>query len=212
MAPVRGCGDRVSEVGDVEFAIARAAVHANYICRSYSFLAPAFVIFISTAGPRRLVPRDLTVLDRLGLGLMIGGCIWPALSSYAPHQVRACNPAIASLTLSASRLAFLAGFGVEGVFSMLQTLVRRIFPAGQDNRPRWRRRDQRCGPDPRTAPAAVLSDEARGLPGLGVVSGAALQPHSACGDKSRGSAHVVLRPRTNAAPSAAGGQAGSVRR
>jgi hypothetical protein len=36
--------------------------------------------------------------------------------------------------LSVSGIAFLAGFGVEGVFSMLQTLVSRVFIAAEEAR------------------------------------------------------------------------------
>ena len=125
-----------SDVGDVEFAIAPAlAVHANYILPViFAFLGAAAFVILDFYGKVResvLVPRDhLLSWIRLGLGLMIGGCIGLLVSSYAPPTSTGVQSSlIASLTLSASGLAFLAGFGVEGVFSMLQTLVRRIFPA-----------------------------------------------------------------------------------
>jgi hypothetical protein len=120
--------------GDVEFAIAPAlAVHANYILPViFAFLGAAAFVILDFYGKVRdsvLVPRDnLLSWIRLGLGLMIGGCIGLLVSSYAPPPQAALQSSlIASLTLSASGLAFLAGFGVEGVFSMLQGLVRRIF-------------------------------------------------------------------------------------
>ena len=125
-----------SDVGDVEFAIAPAlAVHANYILPViFAFLGAAAFVVLDFYGKVResvLVPRDhLLSWIRLGLGLMIGGCIGLLVSSYAPPPSAGVQSSlIASLTLSASGLAFLAGFGVEGVFSMLQTLVRRVFPA-----------------------------------------------------------------------------------
>jgi hypothetical protein len=52
------------------------------------------------------------------------------VSSYAPPPPAGVQSGLfVSLTLSASGLAFLAGFGVEGVFSMLQALSRRMFSA-----------------------------------------------------------------------------------
>ncbi len=125
-----------SDDGDVEFAIAPAlAVHANYILPViFAFLGAAAFVVLDFYGKVResvLVPRDhLLSWIRLGLGLMIGGCIGLLVSSYAPPPGAGVQSSlIGSLTLSASGLAFLAGFGVEGVFSMLQTLVRRVFPA-----------------------------------------------------------------------------------
>jgi len=119
---------------DVEFAIAPAlAVHANYVLPLiFAFLGAAAFVILDFYGKVRdsvLVPRDhLLSWIRLGLGLMIGGCIGLLVSSYAPLPAAgAQSGVIASLTLSASGLAFLAGFGVEGVFTLLQTLVRRMF-------------------------------------------------------------------------------------
>jgi hypothetical protein len=119
---------------DVEFAIAPAlAVHANYVLPViFAFLGAAAFVILDFYGKVRdsvLVPRDhLLSWIRLGLGLMIGGCIGLLVSSYAPlPPASAQSGLIVSLTLSASGLAFLAGFGVEGVFTLLQTLVRRMF-------------------------------------------------------------------------------------
>jgi hypothetical protein len=71
---------------------------------------------------------------RLVLGVAVGACIGLFFTSYAPSTPPLQSPEtgggtalIASLSLSASGLAFLAGFGVEGVFTMLQQLVGRIF-------------------------------------------------------------------------------------
>jgi len=125
-----------SDGGDVEFAIAPAlAVHANYILPViFAFLGAAAFVVLDFYGKVRdsvLVPRDhLLSWIRLGLGLMIGGCIGLLVSSYAPPPPAGVQSGLfVSLTLSASGLAFLAGFGVEGVFSMLQGLARRMFSA-----------------------------------------------------------------------------------
>ena len=79
-----------------------------------------------------LHPRDFFLAwVRLALGLVVGACVGLFSSSYAPVQPVAgtqnASALIATLTLSASGVAFLAGFGVEAVFSRLQSLVNRIF-------------------------------------------------------------------------------------
>lgn len=83
-----------------------------------------------------LAPRD-AVLSwiRLVLGMVLGACVGlffstanPSLGGTAPNGAALAD----SIALSASDLAFIAGFGVEGVFGMLDSLVRRIFSANQD--------------------------------------------------------------------------------
>jgi hypothetical protein len=48
-------------------------------------------------------------------------------SASVPAQAGPTQNLVAALSLSASGIAFLAGFGVEGVFSMLQQVVSRVF-------------------------------------------------------------------------------------
>ena len=92
--------------------------------------AAAFVIldFYSKLRDSLLGPRD-HVLSwiRLVLGSVIGACIGLFFSSYGPHAPGPQADLIGALTLTASGVAFLAGFGVEGVFAMLGTLVQRVF-------------------------------------------------------------------------------------
>ncbi len=94
--------------------------------------------FWSKAKGSQLEPRDSWLgWIRLVLGLVVGTCIGLFFTAYGPIETHAASAAagsdlISSLTLSASGLAFLAGFGVEGVFNMLQELVQRVFPAKAD--------------------------------------------------------------------------------
>ncbi len=86
-------------------------------------------------GTAMLEPRDSWLSwIRLVLGFVVGACIGLFFTSYAPTQISQPTPTdtgsalLSSLSLSASGLAFLAGFGVEGVFNMLQELSPRVFP------------------------------------------------------------------------------------
>ncbi len=92
--------------------------------------AAAFVIldYYSKLRDSLLGPRD-HVLSwiRLVLGSVIGACIGLFFSSYGPQAPGLQADVIGALTLTASGVAFLAGFGVEGVFAMLGTLVKRVF-------------------------------------------------------------------------------------
>ena len=91
--------------------------------------------FWGKAKASQLEPRDGWLgWIRLVLGLVVGTCIGLFFTSYGPIQAQpaagaAGSDLLSALTLSASGLAFLAGFGVEGVFSALQGLVQRVFPA-----------------------------------------------------------------------------------
>lgn len=61
------------------------------------------------------------------LGSVIGACIGLFFTAYGPQAAGFQTDVIGALTLTASGVGFLAGFGVKGVFAMLGTLVRRIF-------------------------------------------------------------------------------------
>jgi len=84
-----------------------------------------------------LNPKDFSlVFLRLILGLVVAACVSLLVSSYAgPGQPTPGSASgtptpglfVASLTLSASGLAFLAGFGAEAVFMLLQALIGRVF-------------------------------------------------------------------------------------
>ncbi|MDB5918876.1 MAG: hypothetical protein JWR40_3110 [Massilia sp.] len=73
-----------------------------------------------------LSPRDSTLAyGQLALGAIIGACISlfisPAIAGAPGESV------LGGFILTGSALSFVAGFGVEGVFQALESLVRRIF-------------------------------------------------------------------------------------
>jgi len=73
-----------------------------------------------------LLPRDLTLsFSQLALGAVIGACIGLFFVSSSGSQGTA-GP-IGPVTLAPSALSFIAGFGVEGVFVMLESLIKRVF-------------------------------------------------------------------------------------
>ena len=118
---------------DSELLIAPVlAVLGNYVLPvTFALLgAAAFVVleFYSKLRQSLLEPRD-HVLSwiRLVLGGVIGTCIGLFFSSYAPQSPSVQTDVAGVLTLTASGISFLAGFGVEGVFTMLGALVRRVF-------------------------------------------------------------------------------------
>ena len=87
----------------------------------------------------QLVPRDLAlshlrvilgIVVAVCISLLITGAVGPAVPIQGlPSGSAAPSSLVGSLTLSASLIAFLAGFGAEAVFSLLQTLVQRVFAA-----------------------------------------------------------------------------------
>jgi hypothetical protein len=94
-----------------------------------------FVIldFYTKVRDSRLDPRDNWLgWVRLALGLVTGSCIGLFYSAAAPVNANPAQSVSAALSLSVSGIAFLAGFGVEGVFSMLQTLVTRVFVVSEE--------------------------------------------------------------------------------
>jgi hypothetical protein len=122
---------------DIELRVAPLLlVWGNYnLPIVFAFLgASIYVIldYFSKVRGNLLLPRDSHLsLIRLVLGLVTGACIGLFFSSYGPSAPTAGSDLISSLSLSASGIAFLAGFGVEGVFTMLEGLVSRVFPSEQ---------------------------------------------------------------------------------
>jgi hypothetical protein len=73
-----------------------------------------------------LSPRDLALsLFRLPLGMVAGICV--GLFFTPSGNVVQTGNVIGALTLSASGVAFLAGYGAEGFFRMLDALVAHLF-------------------------------------------------------------------------------------
>jgi hypothetical protein len=84
-----------------------------------------------------LSPRDLHLsFQQLALGAVVGACI--GLFIAAPGAAGEGESLLGPVTLSASAISFVAGFGVDSVFEALETLIKRIFniapaaPARQD--------------------------------------------------------------------------------
>jgi hypothetical protein len=121
-----------------QWAIALVGVLGNY-------LLPVLYGALGTIGYvlRRLngqladylvTPRELRASQiRIALGIVTGACIGLFVNSSAgPATVSGMGGA--AVTLSASGVAFLAGYGVEGVFKMLDWLIGHIFKIGQDQK------------------------------------------------------------------------------
>jgi hypothetical protein len=75
-----------------------------------------------------LSPRDLLLsLQQLALGAVVGACI--GLFVGGPGA-EAGEGLLGPVTLSASAISFVAGFGVDAVFQGLEALIARIFNLG----------------------------------------------------------------------------------
>ncbi len=127
---------------DHEYRIApRILVIGNFLLPViFAFLGAAAYVVVDIYMKIRsstLTPHDRVLgLVRLVLGVILGTCIGLFFSSGAPPPSgsgagKPPTDLLAGLTLSASTIAFLAGFGVEGVFNALRELVTRVFPSGQ---------------------------------------------------------------------------------
>jgi hypothetical protein len=96
----------------------------------YGFLGAGAAVVRDLWGKMReslLSPRDLTLaLGQLALGAVIGASIGLFIAP-ASTQSTGSNAFIASTSLTASALSFIAGFGVEGVFVALEGLIKRLF-------------------------------------------------------------------------------------
>jgi hypothetical protein len=118
---------------DLEYRIAPdLLVTGNYVLPVlFAMLgAAAYAVrdFYSKAAGNRLLPGDLMLSwVRLVLGVLIGACVGLFFSSGQPATPAHIDNLLGALTLSASGLAFIGGYGVEGVFSMLNALVGRVF-------------------------------------------------------------------------------------
>jgi hypothetical protein len=120
------------DIGQVQnVASAVLVIIGSYILPMlYGFIGSAASVtreFYAKMRESLLAPRDLMLMVlRLALGVMAGACIG---LFFSPSSSAA--PGSASLTggiaLSASALAFLAGYGVEGLFRMLDVLIYRVF-------------------------------------------------------------------------------------
>lgn len=75
-----------------------------------------------------LSPRDLHLsFQQLALGAVVGACIGLFIAAPGGEGEGLLGP----VTLSASAISFVAGFGVDSVFEALETLIKRIFNVAQ---------------------------------------------------------------------------------
>jgi len=126
-----------SKEQDIEYILSPVLlVWGNYILPVIFGLLGTLVFvildFYTKVRDSRLDPRDNWLgWIRLALGLVTASCIGLFYSATAPVDGPAQSVS-AVLSLSASGIAFLAGFGVEGVFSMFQTVVSRVFAVAEE--------------------------------------------------------------------------------
>jgi hypothetical protein len=130
------CWDWFSDCSNptkVEDAPQRAAATATIMGSAvlpflYGLLGAGAAIIRSLSRKIRaslLSPRDLHLsFQQLALGAVIGACI--GLFVAAPGS-DGNDSILGPVTLSASAISFVAGFGVEAVFQALEALITRIF-------------------------------------------------------------------------------------
>jgi hypothetical protein len=119
-------------------APSRAAALANIMGTAvlpflYGLLGAGAAIIRSLSRKIRaslLSPRDLHLsFQQLALGAVVGACI--GLFIAAPGGAGEGESLLGPVTLSASAISFVAGFGVDSVFEALETLIKRIFNVAQ---------------------------------------------------------------------------------
>jgi len=128
--------------GDVEYLIAPVVqLIANYILPFIFGIIGSLLYVIlhhyDDVRKNTLSPRDKPLAWlRVTRGIVVAACVSLLVTSYAGssasiQQISSgsfiSGTLAGSLTLSASALTFLAGFGAEAVFTLLQGLVERVF-------------------------------------------------------------------------------------
>jgi hypothetical protein len=123
-------GPNAKEHGDEEFGrILTQLLVSSILPFFYGILGAGAAIVRDLWSKTRescLSPRDSTLaIGQLALGAIMGGCI---SLFFSPTVAGATGDSVlGSFILTSSALSFVAGFGVEGVFQALESLVRRIF-------------------------------------------------------------------------------------
>ncbi len=126
-------------ISDLEFKIAPTLLVIGNILLPTVFAFLGAAAFVVVDLYRKLQTSTLTpdermlCIIRLVLGGIVGICISLFFSGEAPASVAGAGGAppdlLASMKLTTSFVAFLAGFGADGVFNALRTLVNRVFPS-----------------------------------------------------------------------------------
>jgi hypothetical protein len=125
------CGMVDMNENDQQWAIVMVQVLTTAVLPLfYGFLGAGAAVVRIIWGKMRdslLTPRDLTLsLGQLALGAVIGACIGLFIVPSGNGSQGAIGlPAVGTLTPSA--VSFIAGFGVEGVFVALESLIKRLF-------------------------------------------------------------------------------------
>jgi len=121
-----------------QWAVATMAVLGNYVMPIlYGLLGSIAYILrrhYDRLAAHLLSPRDVRANRiRLMLGVLIGGCVGLIFSGSSAAQSTGILGAAA--TLSTSAIAFLAGYGVEGVFKALDGLITQVFRVNGTDKP-----------------------------------------------------------------------------
>ena len=121
-----------------QWAASLLAILGNYVLpMMYGFLGAAVAAMMNLKQKirsYRLSPRDRRLNHvQLAFGVITGACIGLFLTGSSAGSASAPLSG-SSIPLSASALSFLAGFGVEGVFKMLENIMITVF-GGQPNSP-----------------------------------------------------------------------------
>jgi hypothetical protein len=140
--PAKDQNNRSATCDDVEFMIApMLQITTNYILPiTFGFVGSLLYVLLDHFTKLRantLGPRDFPLMIlRLVIGLVVAACVSLLVSSSATSGAAiqgsasglpATGTLLASLTLSASGITFLAGFGAEAVVILLQSLVTHLF-------------------------------------------------------------------------------------
>jgi hypothetical protein len=129
-APGKSADPQYEQKATEQWATAALTVLGNYVMPIlYGYLGSlAFVLrrFHDRLTAHLLSPRDLRAnAIRLRLGALIGGCIGLVYSGSGAAQTQGMLGL--AVTLSTSAIAFLAGYGVEGVFRSFDALLTQVF-------------------------------------------------------------------------------------
>ncbi|MDV3456559.1 hypothetical protein RZN05_06145 [Sphingomonas sp. HF-S4] len=114
----------------VEWAAVALGILANSVLPIFYGLLGAGAAVVRSVSARMreslLSPRDIVLAYvRLALGAVIGACIGLFVTPDGTQQGQ--QGLLGPIHMSASALCFVAGFGVEGVFQAMESLVQRLF-------------------------------------------------------------------------------------
>ena len=139
---VKGVNAPIVACGDLELTAAPGIQAVSNYTLPFTFGVIGSLLYVlvhhySNLRLNTLFPRDASLAYlRVILGIVVAACVSLLISAYSGPTVSplpaasgssAPSSLVGSLTLSASGITFLAGFGAEAVFTMLEGLVARVF-------------------------------------------------------------------------------------